>query len=255
MCLSLTRKAPASALSVSFLPWLRICSCRSFGRLSRPGCVIRFSFARLRREQPRARPKNPTIGPVLFAEENLPLPRIAVIPPRQQPEVLAEIPICCCQLRFELLAKDLLCRPRLTGNLGEAQEKRLRQPSAAHGIDANGLPFRGALQNHGVEILNSPGEFGPAAQNLVELLDFFVQSGRAFEIQLLAGFLAFSFDGGTQRSATGLQELHQAPHFDVVFLFGTAREAWREAHFHFGVETAWKRGIAADFDLAAPHFE
>src|SRR5216684_4004321 len=190
MCLSLTRKAPASALSVSFLPWLRICSCRSFGRLSRPGCLIRFSFARLRREQPRARPKNPTIGPVLFAEENLSLPRIAVIPPRQQPEVLAEISVGCGGVRFELLAKDLLCRPRLAGNLGEAEEKRFRQPSAAHGIDADGLLFRGALQNHCVQVLNPPREFRPPAQYFIEFLDFFVQSGGAFEIQLLAGFLA-----------------------------------------------------------------
>src|SRR5260370_9046620 len=43
--------------------------------------------------------------------------------------------------------------------------------------------------------------------------------------------------------------------FDVVFFFCAAREARGEAHFHFGIEAAGKRGIAADFDLAAPHFE
>ncbi len=84
-----------------------------------------------------------------------------------------------------------------------AQEKRFRHPSAAHGVDADGLLFRGALQNHGVEILNSAGEFGPAAQDFVELLYFFVQGGGAFEVQLLAGFLvaeAFGLDNDAERA-------------------------------------------------------
>src|SRR5229473_3678742 len=108
--------------------------------------------------------------------------------------MLAEIAVSRGAFRFELFAKDLLRRARLAGDLREAQEKRLRQPSTLHAVDANGLLFRGTLENHRVKVLNAAGEFGPAAQNLVELLDFFVQGGGAFEVQLLAGFLAFFFD-------------------------------------------------------------
>src|SRR5882762_9749172 len=59
----------------------------------------------------------------------------------------------------------------------------------------------------------------------------------------------------SERSPARFQELHQPLYFDVVFLLRAARKAWREAHFHFGVQAARKRRIAADLDLAAPHFE
>src|SRR5258708_35927624 len=135
------------------------------------------------------------------------------------------------------------------------QEERLCQPSAIYAIYANRLLFRGALQNQRVEILNPPGEFGPSAQNFIEFLYFFVQRGGAFEVQLLAGALALFLYCGPERAAASFEELDQPLNFDVVLLFCAAREARGEAHFHFRVEAAGKRGIAADFDLAAPHFE
>src|SRR6266851_5574537 len=114
--------------------------------------------------------------------------------------MLAQIPISCCGLRFKMLAKDLLRGPRLAGNLRESQEKRLCQSSAAHAVDANRLFFRGPLQNHGVEVLNPPREFRPPAQNLIELLYFFVQGGGPFEVQLLAGFLPLFLNSSPRRS-------------------------------------------------------
>jgi hypothetical protein len=82
-----------------------------------------------------------------------------------------------------------------------------------------------------------------------------VKCGGALEIQLFAGFLALFFDGGTQGAATGLQELYQALDFEVVVFLGAARKTGRKAHFHFRVQAAGKRGIAADFDLATADFE
>src|SRR5467141_5112012 len=169
--------------------------------------------------------------------------------------MLAEICICCWGIRFELLAKNMLCRPRLAGNLGESQKKRLRQPSAAHGIDADGLLFGGPLQNHYVQVLNPPREFRPPAQNLIELLYFFVQGGCPLEVQLLAGFLTLFLDSRPRRSPARFEKLHEPLYFDVVFFFRAARKAWREAHFHLRVQATRKRRITADLDLAAPHFE
>src|SRR2546422_8536922 len=77
-----------------------------------------------------------------------------------------------------MLAKDLLRRPWLAGNLRESQEKRLCQPSGAHTVDADRLFFRGPLQNHRVQVLDPPREFRPPAQKLIELFYFFVQGDR-----------------------------------------------------------------------------
>ena len=82
-----------------------------------------------------------------------------------------------------------------------------------------------------------------------------MEGGGAFEIQLLAGFLPFLLDGGTHRASACFQELYEALHFDAVFLFGATCKTGREAHFHFGVEAAGKGWVAADFYLAAAHFE
>ena len=79
--------------------------------------------------------------------------------------------------------------------------------------------------------------------------------GGAFEVEIVAGFFAFEFDGGAQGIAVGVEKLDEATDFGVVFLFGAAGETRGEAHFHFGVEAAGERGIAADFDLAAADFE
>ncbi len=154
-----------------------------------------------------------------------------------------------------MLAKNVLGGARLAGNLREAQEKRLCQPSAAYPINADGLVFRSPLQNHRVEVLNPARKFRLAAQNLIQLFHFFMEGGGAFEVQLLAGFFALLLYRGPERAAASFEELDQPLNFDVVLLFCAAREARGEAHFHFRVEAAGKRGIAADFDLAAPHFE
>src|SRR6202790_1856430 len=154
-----------------------------------------------------------------------------------------------------MLAKDLLRRPRLAGNLRESQEKRIRQPPEAHAVDANRLFFLGPLENHGVQVLNPPSDFRPPAQNLIDLLYFFVQGGCPFEVQLLAGFLALFLNSRPERSPARFEKLHEPLYFDVVFFFRAARKAWREAHFHFRVQATRKRGIAPELDLAAPHFE
>src|SRR6266478_4047789 len=81
-----------------------------------------------------------------------------------------------------------------------------------------------------------------------------LQSGCAFEVQLLAGFLTLFFYRRSERAAR-FEELDQALNFDVIFFFCAASEARGKAHLHFGVEAAGKRGIAADFNLAAANFE
>src|SRR4029077_9612931 len=75
------------------------------------------------------------------------------------------------------------------------------------------------------------------------------------EIEIGAGALAVSFDRGAKRVAVSVEELHQALNLGVVFLLGASGKAWRKAHFHFGIDAAGKRWIAADFDLAAADFE
>ncbi len=77
----------------------------------------------------------------------------------------------------------------------------------------------------------------------------------ALEIEIGAGAFAVLFDGRAERAAVGVEELHQPPNFGVVFPFGASGKARREAHLHFGIDAAGKCWIAANFDLAAAHFE
>src|ERR1700730_3948850 len=145
---------------------------------------------------------------------------------------------------FQVFPKYLLRRPRLAGNLGESQEERPREPSPAHGIDANRLVLRGALQDHRTQILDAPSEFRLPAQHFIELLYFLVQRSGAREVQLLTASLALLLKGGTQRSAARFQKLHQVLHLRAVFFLGAARKTRREAPFHFGVHATRKRRVA-----------
>ena len=99
------------------------------------------------------------------------------------------------------------------------------------------------------------GEFGAKAQRGVEFFDALVKLRGALEIEIGAGAFAVVFDGGAERVAVGVEKLHQALDFGVVFLFGASGKARGEAHFHFGIDAAGKSGIATNFDLAAADFE
>ncbi len=96
---------------------------------------------------------------------------------------------------LQVFAKNMFRGARLSGDFGEADESGLGEPTAANGVDANGLIFGGALQDHGVEILDAARQLRRAAQCVIELVDFLMQSGGALEIELLAGALAFLFEG------------------------------------------------------------
>src|SRR5260370_34128235 len=74
----------------------------------------------------------------------------------------------------------------------------------------------------------------------------------------MLGFAAaFSFllDSMAREAATGVEELHESLHFRVIIFFAAAGKTRSQAHFHFGIHAAGKRGIAANFDLAAADFE
>src|SRR5271169_1096816 len=55
--------------------------------------------------------------------------------------------------------------------------------------------------------------------------------------------------------AVCVEELDQTAHFCVVLLLGATRKARSKAHFHFRVDAAGERRIAADLDLASSYFE
>src|SRR5579863_3407516 len=156
---------------------------------------------------------------------------------------------------FKIVLEDVLGGARLAGDFSEAQEKRLGEAAAVDAENADGLLFGGPLENDGVEIGDAASEFGTKAQRGVEFFEALVELSGALEIEIGAGAFAVVFDRGAQRVAVGVEKLDEALDFGVVFLFGAAREARREAHFHFGVDAAGESGIAADFDLAAAHFE
>src|SRR5260370_630430 len=74
----------------------------------------------------------------------------------------------------------------------------------------------------------------------------------------MLGFAAaFSFllDSMAREAATGVEKLHESLHFRVIIFFAAAGKTRSQAHFHFGIHAAGKRGIAANFDLAAADFE
>src|SRR5258707_12618334 len=96
---------------------------------------------------------------------------------------------------LQVFAKNMFRGARLSGDFGEADESGLGEPTAANGVDSNGLIFGGPLQDHGVEILDAARQLRRAAQGVIELIDFLVQSGGALEIGLTAGALAFLFGG------------------------------------------------------------
>jgi hypothetical protein len=143
----------------------------------------------------------------------------------------------------------------LAGDFGEADVAGIGEAATADGECGDGLVFGRALEDDGVQILDAAREVGFAAERVVEFFDAFVDGGGALEIETVAGFFALDLDGSAQRIAVGVEELHEAIYFGVVFLFGAAGEAGGEAHLHFGVEAAGERGVAADFDLATADFE
>ena len=96
---------------------------------------------------------------------------------------------------------------------------------------------------------------GIAAQCGGNFFEALVQCGGAFEIESFACRFAFALEIFGERGAGGFERFENAADFHVVFLFGAAGEARREAHFHFRINAAGKIGIAADFDLAAANLE
>jgi len=157
--------------------------------------------------------------------------------------------------RLKAIAEELFERARFAGELGEGKKERLGKPACENREDHNCLFGAGALENHEIQILDSARQFRLATQGVVQLLEFFVNGAGSFEIEIFAGFVAFGFVGGAEGSAAGFEELDEAADFDVVFFFAATAKAWREAHFHFGVDAAGKGGIAANFDLATADFE
>src|SRR6266568_1924819 len=211
-----------------------------------------------RREQARAGTENAPVRPVALAVENLAVARFAVIPARQQSKMLAEI-LARGRTRlrggFELRAQDFLHGARLAGEFSKAQEEWLGNSPGANREDGNRLPFRGALENDGVEILDAPRDFRQAAQDVADLVQAAMQRRRALEVERSARGFAFLLDFRGQRASAGAEKTHHAQDFRVVILFRAARKTRREAHFHFRINAARKRRVAADFDLAAPDLE
>ena len=158
-------------------------------------------------------------------------------------------------MAFQIIFENVFGGTGLAGDFGEAEEERFSEAPGVNGEDADGLVFGGALENHGVEILDAAGEFGKEAEGVVEFFDALVKLRGALEIEIGAGTLAVGFDRGAKRIAAGVEKLHEALHFGVVFLFGASGETRGEAHFHFGIDAAGESGIAANFDLAATDFE
>lgn len=158
-------------------------------------------------------------------------------------------------MAFEIVLENVLGGARLAGDFCEAEEERLGEPSAMDREDADGLIFGGALKDDGIEIGDAACELGAEAQRVVEFFDALVKLRGALEIEIGAGAFAVGFDSGAERVAAGVEKLYEASDLGVVFLLGASGEAWREAHFHFGVDAAGECGIAADFDLAAADLE
>src|SRR5260370_32040478 len=211
-----------------------------------------------RREPARAGAENAPVRPVALAVENLAVARFAVIPARQQSKMLAEIlAVGRTRLRggFELRAQDFLHGARRAGEFSEAQEEWLGNSSRANREDGNRLRFRGALENDGVEILDAPRDFRQAAQDVADLVEAAMQRRSALEVERSARGFAFLLDFRGQRTPAGAEKTHHALDFRVVILFRAARKTRREAHFHFRINAARKRRVAADFDLAAPNLE
>src|SRR3989454_8356635 len=208
-----------------------------------------------RTEQARAGAENAPVRPVALAVENLTVARFVVIPARQQgkmlPEILARGRTRLCG-GFELRAQDFLHGARLAGEFSKAQEEWLGNSPGANREDGNRLPFRGALENDGVEVLDAPRDFRQAAQDVADLVEAAMQRRRALEVERSARGFALLLDFRGQRASSGAEKTHHAQDFRVVILFRAARKTRRKAHFHFRINAARKRRVAADFDLAAP---
>src|SRR6184192_4313324 len=100
--------------------------------------------------------------------------------------------------RFQIVAEDLLGRPRLAGDFPKTNKERLRQTATVDGEHPDRLLLCRTLQNHRVQILDPSRDLRASAQDFVQLLYFFVQRSSALEIQLLAGPFALLFESGSQ---------------------------------------------------------
>src|SRR5438874_12041336 len=106
-------------------------------------------------------------------------------------------PVCG---RFQVIAKDLLCGAWLAGDFREAEKKWLGQPAAGYGEDADGLVFRGALQNHSVQVLDPPRDLRLPSQDFFQFFNFLLNRRRSIEIHWLVRLLALCALGVSYRA-------------------------------------------------------
>ena len=201
-----------------------------------------------------------------FAEENFSDVRLFVEPTRQQAQLIFQVAATLRGIRqrrgsvlmfreLEPFAQDLFDRPRLAGQVREAQHARLFDASGLHHKYGDGVLLSGTFKNDGVEVFESPREFRQPSQCFRRFLDAAMDRGGALEIERFAGRLALPLEFRGERGATRAQKGDDAAQFDVVFFFRASRKARREAHLHFGIHAAGIAGIAANLDLAAADFE
>src|SRR5260370_31445335 len=175
-----------------------------------------------RSEQARAGAEDAPVRPVAVAVENLTVGRFAVIPARYKGKMLAEV-LTRGRTRlcggFELRAQDFLHGARLAGEFSEAQEEGLGNSSRANREDGYRLPFRGALQDDGVEILDAPRDFRQAAQDVADLVETAMKRRSVLEVERSARGFPFLLDFRGQRTSAGAEKTHDAQDFPVVILF------------------------------------
>ena len=189
-------------------------------------------------EQSSAGAQDAAVGPVGFAEENFSFARIGIEPARDKRQMLgqfrgrraqavsdapdlpasfairsrcpclsfgsrARVPIAFVRVdpRLQPLAQNRLDGARLARKFGEVGETRLGENSAQNRKHDDGLFFGGALQDHGVEIFDPPGEFRQAAQRCGDFFQALVQRGGALEIESFAGRFAFALEFRGQSDA------------------------------------------------------
>src|SRR6185437_2469120 len=121
--------------------------------------------------------------------------------------------------------------------------------------DRNCLVANRALQNHRIQCIHTLRYLRQAANDVVYLIELFMQGSRALKIRRCTRRFPFALHRSHQKCPARFQGLEYATHLDVVAFLRTAREARREAHLHLRIYASGKTGVAADLDLAPANLE
>src|SRR5262249_2225482 len=131
------------------------------------------------------------IRPCFFVKENFAFAGVAVEPAGDEEEVFAKVAGDESWFGgFKAIAEELFEGARFAGELRKIEQEGLGEATSDSGEGYDSLICTGALQDDEIQVLDTAGKFGLAAESLVNFFQFLVEGAGFFEVEIFAGSFA-----------------------------------------------------------------